>query len=58
MLMGIFILAGYGLAVYGVRDTSARSGGGYRYESTTTEVKESSPGISEVKDEGQGRRAA
>jgi hypothetical protein len=57
MLMGIFVLAGYGLAVYGVRDTSARSSAGYRYESTTIETSERSPGISEVEDSERSRAA-
>ncbi|HTX69616.1 MAG TPA: hypothetical protein VMH50_10785 [Thermoleophilia bacterium] len=55
MLMGIFVLAGYGLAVYGVRDSYARSSG-YRSESTPAETGEHTSGISEVND--RERRAA
>jgi hypothetical protein len=58
MLMGIFVLAGYGLAVYGVRDTSSRASSGYRYETrtTTTESSERPSDISDVSD--RDRRAA
>jgi hypothetical protein len=58
MLMGIFVLAGYGLAVYGVRESSSRSSRGYRYETTTTtnESSERPSSVSDVSD--RERRAA
>jgi len=54
MIMGVYVAAVYGLAVYGVRESQA--GSGYRYETTTTETSERASGISEVSD--QERRAA
>ena len=55
MIMSVYVIAIYGLAVYGVRE-SARSGYGYRSETTTTETQARGEGISEVSD--RERRAA
>jgi hypothetical protein len=56
MLMGIFVLAGYGLAVYGVSDTAARSSSGRRYESSSSDVGERPTSISDAGE--RERRAA
>jgi hypothetical protein len=55
LLTGIFVMAIYGLAVYGVRETAERSSSGRRYESTTPDIGERTPSISETDRE---RRAA
>jgi len=49
-------MAVYGLAVYGVRESAARSGSTYRSETTITETQDRGSGISEVSD--RERRAA
>jgi hypothetical protein len=56
MIMGIFVLAGYGLAVYGVSDTAARSSSGRRYDSDTSGMEGRPTSISEAGD--RERRAA
>jgi hypothetical protein len=52
MIMGVYLLAIYGLSVYGVRESSSGVRGISRPESTTgaTEAPSSSPGISDVKE--------
>jgi hypothetical protein len=55
MIMGVYLFAIYGLAVYGVRE-SARSGYGYQSETTRAETDVRGSGISEVSD--RERRAA
>lgn len=58
MLMGVSVLAIYGLAVYGVRESTARSGAGYisDADATASTTPRSATGISEVSD--RERRAA
>lgn len=55
MIMAVYVIAVYGLAVYGVHD-SARSGAGYRGETTTSETEARGSGISDLND--RERRAA